>query len=444
MKRTLTSTTSLAFALLLVLGTHAALAQGSTTLHITLVDSQDAPVQGAKVYLGVGGWPYIGETDAAGELDYEYDGAANMRVRMTAPNHGGTQTSDLQDVTGNPNFDFETSEIEIQLKDSAGNLTDGGIVKINDGGWPVIGTTGDDGPGTVKHEHFLPYTRTFRMSYNGPTEEKSQDIGTDPIVIFQTGCIDFGSQTAHWAHGSHYYFTGLVQLLPGTYHMDIGGVGFDFTISAGDCIVARLLTLLDEDGDGVAGGKATPATGGSWNATVAGETDANGHLFAALPSGFTKIRMAVNQTSQQQMKAQLEANSYTWQTGTATINVIDHAGAALAGVVIDQGGGFWDTNKATTDASGAATIPMFAGSAKFRANWNKTSQTITQAVPSTFQFQTGSVHDTSGTCIKWATGSWNTFIQDMEVFPGSYKFVFPAPTSTVIKAISAGQVNNIP
>ncbi len=44
-----------------------------------------------------------------------------------------------------------------------------------------------------------------------------------------------------------------------------------------------LLKVLDENGIGVPGGKATPAYGGSWGATVPGQTDVNGKLFTEIP-----------------------------------------------------------------------------------------------------------------------------------------------------------------
>ena len=155
-----------------------------SVLVIRLKDSTGAGVAGGKAYLGVGGWPYIGDTDANGELVYFHDGLlGNMRIQMAAPNCGGSQDSPSQDVAVNSVYGFQTVRVVIQLKDSANNLTDGGVAQAGCGGWPGIGTTGDNGLGTLYHERF-PGVFKYRMSYNGTTEEQQHDVSTP--FVFQT------------------------------------------------------------------------------------------------------------------------------------------------------------------------------------------------------------------------------------------------------------------
>ena len=156
----------------------------SSILVIQLKDSAGVGVPGGKAYLGVGGWPYIGDTDSNGVLVYLHDGSlGNMRIRMGAPNCGGSQDSPVQDTTINSVFNFQTSQVVIQLKDSGGTLTNGGVVTAGCGGWPGIGTTGDDGLGTLYHEHFAG-SFTYRMGYHGSSMEISQDVSSP--FIFQT------------------------------------------------------------------------------------------------------------------------------------------------------------------------------------------------------------------------------------------------------------------
>jgi hypothetical protein len=155
-----------------------------SVLLIRLKDSTGAGVPGGKAYLGVGGWPYIGDTDTNGVLVYFHNGLlGNMRVRMTAPNCGGSQDSPSQNVAVNSVYDFQTVRVVIQLKDSAGNLTNGGVVQAGCGGWPGIGTTGCNGQGTLYHERF-PGVFNYRMSFNGTTEEQEHDVSTP--FVFQT------------------------------------------------------------------------------------------------------------------------------------------------------------------------------------------------------------------------------------------------------------------
>jgi hypothetical protein len=108
-----------------------------------------------------------------------------MKIRMTAPNYGGTVISPSLPVPTNSVYNFQTSQITIKLLDHAGTLTNGGKVKIGHGGWPFIGTTGDDGVGILYHEHFLT-TQKFRMSFNGTGDEIQQDMSVNPVFVFQT------------------------------------------------------------------------------------------------------------------------------------------------------------------------------------------------------------------------------------------------------------------
>ena len=157
--------------------------QGSV-LVIRLKDSYGNGMAGGTAHLGVGGWPVIGTTDANGVLLYFHNSTlGNMRIRMDAPFYGGSQESPVQDTSVNSIFDFQTSQVVIQLKDSAGNLTNGGVVAAGAGGWPVIGTTGDDGTGTLYHEHFVG-TFKYRMGYHGSSMEIQQDVSIP--FIFQT------------------------------------------------------------------------------------------------------------------------------------------------------------------------------------------------------------------------------------------------------------------
>ena len=159
-------------------------AMEGSVLVINLKDSYGNGVAGGTAHLGVGGWPVIGTTDANGVLLYFHNSnLGNMRIRMDAPFYGGSQDSLVQDTSVNSIFDFQTSQVVIQLKDSAGNLTNGGVVQAGAGGWPGIGTTGDDGTGTLYHEHFAG-TFKYRMGYHGSSMEIQQDVSIP--FIFQT------------------------------------------------------------------------------------------------------------------------------------------------------------------------------------------------------------------------------------------------------------------
>lgn len=83
--------------------------------------------------------------------------------------------------------------VTVRLKGSIGNPLSGGVVKYYSGGWQAFGTT--DASGQVSKE-LLPASYTFRMTYAFASQDKSQNIATDPAVVFQTTRVTFSLRTA--------------------------------------------------------------------------------------------------------------------------------------------------------------------------------------------------------------------------------------------------------
>jgi len=96
--------------------------------------------------------------------------------------YAGASINKDQDISQDSVVVFQTVNAEVQLKDSQGNLLDGGTVKYYASGWKDFGTAAN---GTVTKE-LLPKKYTFQMSYAGASINKDQDISQDPVVVFQT------------------------------------------------------------------------------------------------------------------------------------------------------------------------------------------------------------------------------------------------------------------
>jgi hypothetical protein len=121
----------------------------------------------------------------------------------------------------------------VQLKDSVGNPLSGGVVQYYSGGWQVFGTTDASGRAS---KALPPGSYTFAMTYAFGRQEKSQNIATDPNVIFQTGQVhsDSGSCTQYYAGGWR-AFTQDMELLPAayTFRFSDGTPDSSYTITAG-------------------------------------------------------------------------------------------------------------------------------------------------------------------------------------------------------------------
>jgi hypothetical protein len=377
-------------------------------LTIQLQDHNGDPItdEGGKVDQGGGYWDHHGYTDSSGEISVYVFPDHNYKFRVTYNYTSLTQyfvpTCDDDNL-----FVFQTELAVVSLsKNCSDTPIDGAAVTYAAGSWRAFGTTGDDGPGLVSKELF-PGTYKIRLTYNYITNQIMHDLTTD--FDFKTVEVTlFGISSAQYAGGSWRTFTlPTMDLLPGTYKFRLDGVTTYITVSADNCSqVAGYLTLLDSSDNGVPGGKAQPACGGTWQAVLPGETDSNGMLWAEPPVCFTKIGMTINQSSQQQLLAELEASNYTWYTDPLVIELRDDQGALLTGAsayystgggLVEQGGGTWVTHGYTDDALplGQYTLQVFGGqSFRIRMGWENRTQQIDQVIPvggGTITFQTGKV-----------------------------------------------------
>jgi hypothetical protein len=140
----------------------------------------------------------------------------------------------------------------------------------------------------------------------------------------------------------------------------------------------------------------------------------------------------------------LSSSNYTYTTEILRVKLVEHVGGAITDETgkLEQGGGSW-YNWGYYNASGYRDIPVFASNnVKFRTTYHSTSEEKTTTVSSgagyqELVFQTGQVY---GSCItEYASGSWLTFYDGIELMPGTYNFRYPSQSASVY----AGQVTNL-
>jgi hypothetical protein len=374
---------------------------------------------------------------------------------------GGTTvvTCSATDKAGNSasaSFKVTVPPVTVKLLGSNGNGLSGAVVQYYSGGWKAFGTTGSDGTVSMA---LPPNTYNFQITYAGASQQKSQNVGTNPTVVFQTTLVTtklLSSTGQELSGGAQYYAggwkifgvgttTGTMELLPLTYTFQVsyGGASQQLSqnVASNPNVVfhTKLVTmkLLSSDGSAELTGT-TQYYAGGWKTFGGGTTTTTMEL---LPLTYT-FQISYKGASQQKSQDVSKDASVKFQTTSVTVKLVSSANTELIGGTVQYNAGGWKTFGSGTTTATMELLPL---TYTFQVSWAGASQQKSQNVATNalVTFQTVQVHSDSGKCTSYLAGSWRTFTQDMELLPGAYTFRFSDGTANTSYTLVAGAVMHI-
>ena len=167
------------FAVLLLAMAYAApaSADGGTVTVELYNEADDTGLDGGDVYYYDGGWQFLGTTgdDGQGIVSGAVPKTTDIEIRYKS---GKFKWSGV-DPSSNPTLRTNTKVVTMKLLDSGDNELNG-TAEFYSGGYIPFG-----GGTTTTSMELLPGTYGFQVHYYG-RNAKTQDISTDPVVIFRT------------------------------------------------------------------------------------------------------------------------------------------------------------------------------------------------------------------------------------------------------------------
>jgi YD repeat-containing protein len=370
-----------------------------------------------------------------------------------AGNNESVKTQTYTITTGNP-------VITIQFKDSNGNPLSGGIVQYYSSGWQTFGTT--DVTGQVSRQLAVG-TYTFAMTYAYGRQEKSQNVSTNPTVVFQTTRVAVQLQDSTGTlmdTGTVQYYAGawrdmgstsggqvFKELLPGIYTFSMtyayGRQEKSQNVSNNPTVVfqtTRVAVHLQDSTGTLMDTGTVQYYAGAWRDM--GSTSV-GQTFKELLSGTYTFAMIYAYGRQEKSQNVSTNQIVVFQTTRVAVQLKDSTNTLTDTGTTQYYAGAWRDMGSTS--GGHVFKELLPGTYTFSMTYAYGRQEKAQNISTnpTVVFTTGRVHSDSGSCTYYYAGAWRVFTQDMELIPATYTFRFNDGTSNVSYTVIGSSANNI-
>ena len=338
----------------------------TTRVAVQLQDSTDALIDTGATQYYAGAWRDMGSTSGGQAFKELLPGTYTFAMAYA---YGRQEKS--QNIIVNSTVTFQTTRVAVQLQDSTGTLMDTGKVQYYAGAWRDMGSTSVG----QTFKELLPGTYTFAMTYAYGRQEKSQNVSTNQIVVFQT---------------------------------------------------TRVAVQLKDSTDALMDTGATQYYAGAWRDM--GSTSGGQAFKELLPGTYT---FSMTYAYGRQEKAQNISTNPTvvFQTTRLSVQLQNSTGTLMDTGTVQYYAGAWRDMGSTS--GGQAFKELLPGTYTFSMVYAYGRQEKSQnvSINPTVVFTTGRVHSDSGSCTYYYAGAWRVFTQDMELIPATYTFRFNVGTS---------------